>query len=122
MGIRFKTNKWRFTMKLANNTRLYVTDWNSQGCNDLVIVKEYGLSEESIEVVPEATFGIDIAKYDMVKLYDGFEEIDVAEVDFKTVISKIAISPVTSAASQYKAIIEAINSEPEVYEVEEIEL
>lgn len=109
-------------MKLANNTRLYVTDWNTQGCNDLVIVKSWGLSEESTEVVPEACFGINVNNYKQTQLYDGYDVIDVAEVDFKTVIKKIAISPVTSYTSQYKRIVQAINNEPEVYDVEEIEL
>jgi len=49
---------------------------------------------------------------------------DITKIEFKTIINKITINPITIIRSQCKRIIQAINSEPEleVYDIEEIEL
>lgn len=96
------------TNQKPSQTRFFVTDWNSNGTNDLLVIRDYGGLNESIYCVEEALFGIDIYKLNVDTLEDGLE---VAEVDLKTVTTKLAVSPVMTAASQYKRIMQCVNGQ-----------
>lgn len=79
-----------------------VLDWNPNGTNDVAIV----VNDEVIDVLPELTFGIDINRY-------VTEEIEpdayAASVPLKTVIEKLAVSPVHTRAFQYNRLMASIN-------------
>lgn len=84
-----------------------VTDWSPSGVNDLIIIRNYNTTEQSEEIISEACFGIDINRYEQITLDDGCSDIDVALVDIETVLSHIAVSPVSDGSETMKALRKA---------------
>lgn len=97
-----KSNKIKKT-----NIEYIVDDWNPNGTNDVTIV----INGEVVETLEELTFGIDINEYnpEVVAVDDAGNEYFGASIPFKIIVEKLAVSPVTTASSQYQRLIKAVN-------------
>lgn len=104
---------------------LYVCDWAPNGTNDVLLYST--TNGEIIDSVPELTFGIDVVAKDpeeQLVVHAYYDFISTAEiwptvadsslltyvrpVNLSDVVSRIAISPVTTEQSQLERLVSAI--------------
>lgn len=85
---------------MSKKYRIRVYDWNPNGTNDIEVgYSTVDGSFHAVSSLQEATFGIDVTKRPYMDKYPEYSECAMsALVPLKTVLSHIAVSPVSDGS------------------------